>query len=100
MKKICIVTCYKTSNFGSRLQAVSLSMAIEKLGYDPYFLRTFKARGFMLRHPRMIYARICKKLTKNVGKQFFTPVPYQMGPERKARLDKFTVDHYREMEIN
>ena len=100
MKRICIVTCYRTSNYGSRLQAIALSKAIDKLGYESCFLGLFKARLFTLKHPRMVYARVCKRLTRKKSKNFFTPVPYQMGASRKARMDQFTKDCYRELEIN
>lgn len=100
MKRVCIVTCYKTSNFGSRLQALALSNAIESLGYETHFLRHIKVRKFMMKHPLMIYGRICKRITKKRGKKFFTPVLYQMNSDRKKRMDQFTIDNYREIKID
>ncbi len=100
MKRVCIVTYHISSNYGSRLQAVALSKSIDKLGYEACFLRRFTARFFTFRHPQMVYARVCRKLTRKTNKKFFTPIPYQISETRKARLDQFTKDHYREIEIN
>ena len=99
MKRVCIATYHISSNYGSRLQAVALSKAIDKLGYDSFFLKSFKVRSFALRHPKMVYARICRRLTQKTNKKFFAPVPYQVSEIRKKRLNQFTKDHYRELDI-
>lgn len=100
MKRVCIVTFYKSSNFGSGLQALALSTVIEKFGYKTYFLNRIKTPKFMLKHPTMIYARICKRLTKKQSANFFTPVLYQMSTERRKKMNQYTIDNYRELKIN
>lgn len=99
MKQVCIVTFYNSLNFGSRLQALGLARSIDKLGYEARFLRYFKARLFTIKHPHMVYARICKRLAKKKNKEFFEPVPYQASDARRERMAQFTKDNYREMTI-
>ena len=100
MKQVCIVTFYNSLNFGSRLQALALSKSIDKLGYEASFLRYFKARKFTLKHPHMVYARICKRLGKEKNKNFFEPIPYQASAARRERMAAFTKENYREMTID
>ena len=35
MKTVCVVTWYKSNNFGTCLQAVALVKALEEMGYMP-----------------------------------------------------------------
>ena len=99
MKKVCISTCYNTSNYGSRLQATALSVAIQKMGYDVYAFKAIKAYRFILAHPRLVVARISRRIAQKTGKKFFVPVPYQMSPERKIRMDEYTKKYFHELSI-
>ena len=36
MKTVCVVTWYKSNNFGTCLQAVALVKALEEMGYKCY----------------------------------------------------------------
>ena len=38
MKTVCVVTWYKSNNFGTCLQAVALVKALEEMGYNAYML--------------------------------------------------------------
>lgn len=99
MKKVCIVTYYDSSNYGSRLQSTALSLALKDLNCDVYFLKSFKARKFTLMHPRMVYARLYNKLNRKKKEAFFHPVPYTISDERRSRLDKYTKENYKVIDI-
>ena len=94
-REICIVTWFGTENYGSNLQAIGLSRTLKELGYEPYFMEKFKVKSFLLRHPNLLYARVINRINLNKRKAFFSPVPYTISPERKARVDKFKTDHFK-----
>lgn len=100
MKRVGIVTWYKTANYGSCLQAIALSKTLDKLGYEGYFLRGFKLLSFMFRHPRMLYARLYKKIANRTNNRYFTPVPYQISNARQRRIEQYAIENCRELKIN
>ena len=94
MKTVGIVTWFGTDNYGSNLQAIGLAAAVRACGYDAFFLEKFKVKSFMLRHPRLLAARLLNRVNEKKRKAFFVPVPYQLSAERKERLRKFKKDNY------
>lgn len=54
MKNICIVTWYKSSNYGTCLQAIALNKVLKDMGFEPYMLEygryyTYKDLGRVIR---------------------------------------------------
>ena len=93
-RRICITTWYGTGNYGSNLQAIGLSKTLKQLDYEPYFIDKFRVKSFFLKHPVLLYARIINRINREKNKAFFSPVPYDLSPERKNRLDKFKSDNF------
>ena len=58
MKTVCVVTWYKSNNFGTCLQAVALVKALEKMGYNTYML------AYGRRYTLKDLGRIIRKLKK------------------------------------
>ncbi|MBQ9664486.1 MAG: polysaccharide pyruvyl transferase family protein [Oscillospiraceae bacterium] len=77
-----------------------MTIAIKKMGYDVYALKAFKAYRFILSHPRMVFARMSRRIAQKTGRKFFIPVPYQISPERKIRMDQYTRDNFQELTIS
>lgn len=88
-EKICIVTFYGSTNYGSNLQAIGLAGALTKMGYEVAFLKDFKVKSFILRHPRLVYARIINRINNKKKQAFFNPIPYTISDARKNRLKAF-----------
>ena len=95
MKKIGMTTYFTGSNYGSKLQATAISRYFRDRGFDAFFVERFRVWSFMLRHPRMIYARIYNKLNTRNNRAFFSPVPYAVSEARKARIAQYERDNYR-----
>lgn len=100
MRRICIVTYYNSNNYGSRLQATALSYILNKMGYETCFLKDFKARMFTLRHPALVFARLYNRMHKSEREAFFTPIKYEISDKRKRRLEEYTSEHFRVLNIN
>ena len=100
MEKVGIVTWFGTQNYGSNLQAIGLASCINAMGYDALFVKSFRVKSFMIRHPFLLYARVVNKLNKNKRKAFFNPTPYQINDKRKKRLDAFRNDTFRSVSFN
>lgn len=94
-RSVCITTWFGTENYGSNLQALGLNRAIKDLGYETYFIERFRVKGFFLKYPVLIYARVINLIHRKKAKDFFTPVPYRISSERSARINKFNSEHYR-----
>ena len=58
MKPVCVVTWYKSNNFGTCLQAVALVKALEEMGYNAYML------AYGRRYTLKDWERILRKLKK------------------------------------
>lgn len=58
MKTVCVVTWYKSNNFGTCLQAVALVKALEEMGYNAYML------AYGRRYTLKDWERILRKLKK------------------------------------
>ena len=100
MEQVGIVTWFGTQNYGSNLQAIGLASCINAMGYDALFVKRFRVKSFMIRHPFLLYARVVNKLNKNKRKAFFSPTPYQINDKRKKRLDAFRNDTFRSVSFN
>ena len=73
-KEVCITTFLGTGNYGSTLQAYALSKILQREGCDVSFLGKFNVKSYIIRHPRLLFARIVNKLNKGKNKAFFSPV--------------------------
>ena len=100
MEQVGIVTWFGTQNYGSNLQAIGLASSINALGYDALFVKSFRVKSFMIRHPFLLYARVVNRLNKNKRKAFFSPIPYQINDNRKKRLDAFRNDTFRSVSFD
>ncbi len=60
MKAVCVVTWYKSNNFGTCLQAVALVKALEEIGYTVYMLSY--GRKYTLKDGERILRKLKKKL--------------------------------------
>lgn len=58
MKKICIVTWYKSTNYGSQFQAMGLYKYLESKGYDVSFLNKYEVLSYYLLHPTLLVSRL------------------------------------------
>lgn len=96
-KNICIVTFYKSCNYGSNLQAIALSKKLNSMGYNILFLGKFNVKLFIMRYPKLLFARIVNKLNNKQRKKFFVPVPYNVSDERKIKMERFRQENYQEI---
>ena len=94
--RILISTFYDGPNYGSRLQATALATYFRDKGYEVAFIRGFKAKRYLLRHPSLALARIYNKLNSRRKKRFFDPVDYPINADRQRRLDAYLEKHFPE----
>lgn len=65
MKTVCVVTWYKSDNFGTCLQAVALVKALEEMGYNSYMLAY--GRRYTLKDFDRIFRKLKKKFRVQKG---------------------------------
>ena len=80
MKTICVVTWYKSNNFGTCLQAVALVKALEKMGYRVYML------AYGRRYTLKDWERILRKLKKKFQTKKGTT--NQINSEKENNIQK------------
>lgn len=100
MRKICVVTWYSSSNYGTQLQAASLCKYLEGKGMDVYILHKFKVKKYMFKHPRMLISRIKMKLHTKEKDKFFHPVSYEVIPEQHKNINRYVKDNFKPIDIN
>ena len=91
--RICISTYFEGLNYGSRLQATGLAEYLRRKGYNVAFIDGFSPKGYMLRHPSLILARLRNKLIHRKRDAFFAPVAYDVNDARMKRLEAYTLEH-------
>lgn len=99
MKKICIVTWYKSTNYGSQFQATGLYKYLESKGYDVAFLNKYEVLPYYLLHPTLLISRIQRLLHWKKMKAFMTPIPYKISDERRANINKFAETNFKVLTV-
>ncbi|MBO4456367.1 MAG: polysaccharide pyruvyl transferase family protein [Butyrivibrio sp.] len=92
--KVCIATMYGTENYGSNLQAIALSLALEKLGCNVFFLKKFRVWPYIIGHPALFFSRALNVFMKKRRRRFFSPVKYEISDERRKALSQFVKENY------
>ncbi|MBO5163938.1 MAG: polysaccharide pyruvyl transferase family protein [Ruminococcus sp.] len=100
MKRICVVTWYNSTNYGTQLQATSLCKYFEECGYKTYVLKNFRVKEYVLKHPRLLKTRVMAKLNNKKTKKFFNPVTYDITDERKKRIEGYVAETFHPLSIN
>ena len=95
-KQICLVTFYKSDNYGTNLQAYALETILQRLKYDVEFLKTFKVKSEFIKHPMLLYAWISLKLNLKKNKAFYHPDKYLISENRQRRLTNFQKEFFKE----
>lgn len=90
-KSFCIVTSHSGTNYGSKLQATALYKYIEGKGFDVSLLNQWRVYFQMFVHPTLLTNRLRVLLNRKNEKNFFGLTHYNISPERKQRLDYYTV---------
>lgn len=99
-RKACVVTYYKSYNYGSQLQSYALCRALEKLGFDAYIFSRFFVPAYFLKHPSLFIARLRNMLFRKERKAFFEAHPYEVNADRIKKNSAFIRDNYKELDIN
>ena len=99
MKKICVVTWYKSPNYGTQLQSASLCSYLKEKGFDVYILHSFKVKEYLIQHPSLLISRIKMKLNTKKKQKFFHPVSYEVTPEQQKNIDKYISDNFKPLDI-
>lgn len=104
-KKVCIVTWYRSINYGTVIQCLALSKALEKMGYETYVPEHL--RRFSLSDPGDIVRRLFRKLAHKIK-----PANAKVRPEtvdsaiaqgyaiRTERLEKLIAEELRIYPMN
>ena len=100
MKKVCVVTWYKSDNYGTQLQSTALCKYLEKKGLDTYMLGRLKVRPMLLKHPQLLITKIAVKLNQKKQKEFFHPVTYQISEERKKHIEEYVSRNFKTLHID
>lgn len=96
-KKICLVTFYKSNNYGTNLQALALETVLKKWNYDVSFLKTFQVKSEFLKHPMLLYAWLSLKHNLEKNHAFYHPEAYDITLERKERIEQFQKKYFKEV---
>lgn len=99
MRKICVVTWYKSPNYGTQLQSASLCKYLEEQGLDVCILHSFKVKEYLIKHPSLLYARIQMKLHNKEKEKFFHPTPYEITPEQQKNIDRYIKDNFKPVSV-
>jgi len=93
-KKVCLVTWYWSPNYGTTLQCLALSKAVDRLGYEAYL--PDRLGWFSLRDPADLVRRVKQKIRKRIetlkGKSRFSSLDaevqqgYRLRQKRMYRL--------------
>ena len=99
MKKICVVTWYKSPNYGTQLQSASLCSYLKEQGLDVYILHSFKVKEYLAKHPSLLISRVKMKLHTKEKEKFFHPVAYEVTPEQQKNIDRYISDNFKPLDI-
>ena len=94
-RKICISTWYRSTNYGTGLQALALERFLEDLGYNCYFLedkRAGKRRNTPASHKKISLSLIRIAVSKLKNKKSFE--------KRRTLIRKYDQEHNKVFEIN
>lgn len=94
-RKICISTWYRSTNYGTGLQALALEKFLEDLGYSCYFLedkRAEKRRNIPTSRRKMSISLIRIAVAKMKNKKSFE--------KRRKLIRKYDQEHNKVFEIN
>lgn len=100
MKKVCVVTWFKSPNYGTKLQAAALCCCLEQMGCDVTIMDKFMVWPYFLLHPGILLNRVAVRLHEKERNQFFRPNDYPVSTERKERLDAFVRDVFHPVSID
>lgn len=99
MRKICVVTWYKSPNYGTQLQSASLCKYLEEQGLDVCILHSFKVKKYLIMHPSLLYSRIQMKMHNKEKEKFFHPTPYEITPEQQKNIDRYIEDNFKPVSV-
>ena len=99
-RKACVVTYFRSFNYGSQLQSYALCCALEKLGFDAYIFERFFVLPYFIKHPSLFVSRLRNLLFRKERKAFFESNPYEVNDDRKKKNAQFIADNYKVLDLN
>lgn len=99
-KKVCVVTWFGGSNFGTTLQATALCKWFESKGFDTMILGSFRPPAYMLAHPDLLCETLrCKiKYIKRKSKSAKPKEQSAQGAVRD-RIAKYNKENFRVLNV-
>lgn len=99
-RNACVVTYFRSFNYGSQLQSYALCHALEKLGFEAYIFERFFVLPYFIKHPSLFVSRLRNLLFRKERKTFFEANPYEVNEDRKKKNAKYIADNYKILDIN
>lgn len=96
----CIVTYYRSYNYGSQLQSYALTKTMNRLGYKCFIFKRFFVFPYFIIHPHLFFSRLYNLIFRKERKKFFDSNPYSISEARVKKNAAYIDDNYNQLDIN